>query len=73
MPIPGGEITGSSIWTAESTPAPVVDVNLATRCECGGPLDYVGDYDPTVLYKRIHTPDCKKAKKPTKKDEPLSD
>lgn len=67
MPVPGGDITGSSIWTGEAAPAEVVDVNLATRCECGGPLDYTGDYDPTVLYERLHTADCSK-KAPTKSD-----
>lgn len=58
MPVPGGEITNSSIWTGDASVQEAADVNLATRCVCGGALDYTGEYDPTVLYKRIHHDGC---------------
>jgi hypothetical protein len=39
----------------------VEDVNAATYCnECQGPLviPTVSDYDPTILYKRLHSIHC---------------
>jgi hypothetical protein len=54
MPVPGGEITTTELWQQP------VDVNEATKCsECQGPLALTTDeYDPTVLYKRVHSIDC---------------